>query len=113
MKATNEKVFISPARYVQGEGVTARAGHYVAALGKKALLIASDVQQPATLFSYVLLLDAGLLWLARARRWPALALLSLASTALHQGLWILSGMDEDVADNVEHTKRAIGSRKMA
>ncbi len=36
MEATNEKVFISPARYVQGEGVTARAGHYVAALGQKA-----------------------------------------------------------------------------
>ncbi|MCS2611171.1 glycerol dehydrogenase [Halomonas dongshanensis] len=43
MPAINEKVFISPARYVQGEGVTARAGHYVSALGKSALLIADDV----------------------------------------------------------------------
>ena len=43
MTAINEKVFISPGRYVQGEGVTARAGHYVSALGKTALLIADDV----------------------------------------------------------------------
>lgn len=43
MTATNEKVFISPGRYVQGEGVTDRAGHYVSALGKTALLIADDV----------------------------------------------------------------------
>lgn len=43
MPVTNEKVFISPSRYVQGEGVTARAGHYVSALGKTALLIADDV----------------------------------------------------------------------
>lgn len=43
MPVTNEKVFISPGRYVQGEGVTARAGHYVSALGKTALLIADDV----------------------------------------------------------------------
>ncbi|RUR39428.1 glycerol dehydrogenase [Vreelandella populi] len=43
MPVTNEKVFISPGRYVQGEGVTARAGHYVSTLGKTALLIADDV----------------------------------------------------------------------
>ncbi|MCP1315103.1 MULTISPECIES: glycerol dehydrogenase [unclassified Halomonas] len=40
---TNEKVFISPGRYVQGEGVIARAGHYVSNLGQSALLIADDV----------------------------------------------------------------------
>ena len=43
MPVTNEKVFISPGRYVQGEGVTARAGHYVSTLGKTVLLIADDV----------------------------------------------------------------------
>ncbi|MFG6667314.1 glycerol dehydrogenase [Halomonas sp. HNIBRBA4712] len=43
MTATNEKVFISPGRYVQGEGVIDRAGHYVSSLGQSALLIADDV----------------------------------------------------------------------
>lgn len=42
MSDITEKVFISPARYVQGAGATARAGHYVGALGKNALVIADD-----------------------------------------------------------------------
>jgi hypothetical protein len=57
------------------------------------LLIASDAVGPAALFGYILLLDLGLLWLARAREWPLLAVLSLAATALHQGLWIIGTMD--------------------
>ena len=36
------------------------------------------------LFSYLLLLDVGLLALARWRQWPALAMVSLAATAVHQ-----------------------------
>src|SRR5207253_1369935 len=40
------------------------------------------------LYAYVLLLDTGLLYLARQRRWPVLALLSLAGTVFYQALWI-------------------------
>ncbi|WP_438765851.1 glycerol dehydrogenase [Kushneria sp. TE3] len=42
MSAVSEKVFISPARYVQGANTLSRAGHYVSQLGKKALIIADD-----------------------------------------------------------------------
>jgi uncharacterized membrane protein len=61
------------------------------------ILVASDVDSPAALFGYILLLDLGLLWLARARGWSLLAILSLAGTALHQAIWIFGSMDEERA----------------
>ena len=61
------------------------------------ILVASDMDSPAALFGYILLLDLGLLWLARARGWPLLAMLSLAGTALHQALWIFGSMDGERA----------------
>jgi len=75
-----------------------RDSRFIAVLGllggfATPLLIASDAAGPAALFGYILLLDLGLLWLARARGWPLLAVLSLAATALHQGLWIIGTMD--------------------
>jgi uncharacterized membrane protein len=57
------------------------------------LLVAARQDEPFSLFAYVLLLDAGLLWIAVRRRWPLLALLSLAGTTLHQGIWILGSME--------------------
>jgi hypothetical protein len=61
------------------------------------ILVASDVDSPAALFGYILLLDLGLLWLARARGWPLLAILSLAGTVLHQAIWIFGSMDAERA----------------
>ncbi len=61
------------------------------------LLVASTVDQPISLFGYVLLLDAGLLWLARDRKWSILAILSLLGTAAHQALWIFDSMNEERA----------------
>ncbi|MFV2071576.1 MAG: DUF2339 domain-containing protein [Thermoanaerobaculales bacterium] len=61
------------------------------------LLVASEVDGPAALFAYILLLDLGLLWLARARDWPILAALSLVGTAFHQILWIFGSMDAERA----------------
>jgi len=61
------------------------------------ILVASDIDSPAALFGYILLLDLGLLWLARARGWPLLAILSLAGTALHQVIWIFGSMDAERA----------------
>jgi len=48
------------------------------------LMISSLGANSFGLLTYLLLLDAGLLALARHRRWPVLAFLSLAATALHQ-----------------------------
>ncbi len=61
------------------------------------ILVASDVDSPAALFGYILLLDLGLLWLARARGWPLLAVLSLVGTTLHQAIWIFGSMNEERA----------------
>jgi uncharacterized membrane protein len=61
------------------------------------ILVASDIDSPAALFGYILLLDLGLLWLARARGWSLLAILSLAGTVLHQAIWIFGSMDEERA----------------
>ena len=79
-----------------------RNAHFIAVLGllggfATPILVASDVDSPAALFGYILLLDLGLLWLARARGWPLLAVLSLAGTALHQAIWIFGSMDDDRA----------------
>lgn len=80
----------------------AREARFIAVLGllggfTTPVLVASEVDSPAALFGYVLLLDLGLLWLARARGWPLLAVLSLVGTALHQGLWIFADMDAERA----------------
>ncbi len=56
------------------------------------LLVSSGADRPIGLFAYVLLLDVGLLYLARQRRWPLLALLSLAGTLLYEALWITQRM---------------------
>jgi uncharacterized membrane protein len=52
------------------------------------LLVSSGSDRPIGLFGYVLLLDLALLGLARRRRWPRLAMLSLAGTLFYQVLWI-------------------------
>src|SRR3989442_109403 len=59
------------------------------------LLLSTGADRPIGLFGYVLLLDTGLLYLARQRRWPVLALLSLAGTLFYQALWIGTRMGPD------------------
>src|SRR5881628_978453 len=59
------------------------------------LLLSTGADRPIGLFGYVLLLDTGLLYLARRRRWPVLALLSLAGTVFYQALWIGTRMGPD------------------
>ncbi len=51
------------------------------------LLLSTGASNPIGLFSYVLLLDVGLLWLAVRRRWPILAALSLGGTFFYQAVW--------------------------
>ena len=61
------------------------------------LLVTTNIESPVALFSWVLLLDAGLLILARRRGWPTLALLALIGTAIHQALWLVTRMGPETA----------------
>ena len=56
------------------------------------LLLATTQENPLGLFFYLLLLDTGLLILARKRGWPILGALGLLATFFHQALWILLKM---------------------
>jgi hypothetical protein len=59
------------------------------------LLLSSGSDRPFGLFGYIMLLDVALLALAQRRRWPALALLSLAGTVFYQVLWVGTRMGTD------------------
>jgi uncharacterized membrane protein len=59
------------------------------------LLLSTGSDNPIGLFAYVLLLDAGLVALARMRRWPILMTLGLAGTVFYQLAWILGRMGPD------------------
>jgi uncharacterized membrane protein len=56
------------------------------------LLLSTGQDRPAALFSYILLLDVGLLVLAARRAWPRLAQLSLIGTFVIQLLWFSDRM---------------------
>jgi hypothetical protein len=59
------------------------------------ILLSSGSDNPIGLFGYVLMLDTGLLLLARKRRWPLLMGLGMAGTFLYQLAWILGRMGPD------------------
>jgi uncharacterized membrane protein len=58
-------------------------------------LVSSGEDRPFGLFSYLLLLYAGLSWVAHRKRWPVLAAASLALTALYQAGWVLRFLDAE------------------
>ena len=60
-------------------------------------LIAAKSDNPIGLFGYVLLLDLGLIALARRRGWSALALLALLGTVFYQAFWVLTRMRAESA----------------
>lgn len=59
------------------------------------ILMSTGHDDPIGLFGYVLLLDMGLLWLARVRRWPLLMILALFGTFFYEALWVLFRMGPD------------------
>ena len=59
------------------------------------ILLSTGSDNPIGLFAYVLMLDAGLVALARKRRWPVLVTLGLVGTVLYQFAWILGRMGPD------------------
>jgi len=58
-------------------------------------LLSTGEDRPIALFSYILLLDACLLFVARQRGWPLLALISLLGTLFYQAAWIVGRMEGD------------------
>ena len=61
------------------------------------LLLGTHAEHPLGLFGYLLLLDGGLLVLARRRGWPALAVIALVATALYELRWLAVEMDAGLA----------------
>ncbi len=51
-------------------------------------LLSSGENRPVGLFSYLLLLNAGLAWVAYRKRWPVLTIASVAFTVFYQWGWV-------------------------
>ena len=51
-------------------------------------LLSTNENRPLALFSYLLLLNGGISWIAYRKRWPLLTALSVALTAFYQWAWI-------------------------
>jgi hypothetical protein len=51
-------------------------------------LLSSGENHPITLFSYLLLLNVGLAWIAARKKWPLLSTLTLVLTTLYQWAWV-------------------------
>jgi hypothetical protein len=56
-------------------------------------LLSSGEDHPIGLFGYLLLLNAGLAWVALRKSWPVLSVLSLAFTAIYQWGWVFKFLD--------------------
>jgi hypothetical protein len=56
-------------------------------------LLSTGENQPIPLFAYLLVLNIGLAWVARARGWPLLTGLSLVLTTLYQWAWVFRFLD--------------------
>jgi uncharacterized membrane protein len=51
-------------------------------------LLSSGENRPIALFSYLLLLNGGISWIAFRKRWPLLTALSVTLTAIYQWAWV-------------------------
>ena len=58
------------------------------------LLLSSGENRPIPLFTYLLLLNVGLAWVAYRRGWPVLSVLTLLLTTLYQWGWTLTFLAE-------------------
>ncbi|MBN1570696.1 MAG: DUF2339 domain-containing protein [Acidobacteria bacterium] len=58
-----------------------------------ALLSTGD--RPVPLFLYILLLNAGLAWVAARKKWPLLTTLSLIFTVIYQWRWVMQFLSAD------------------
>jgi hypothetical protein len=75
---------------------TRRASFFIAMLGliggfvMPALLSFDD--KPLELFAYLLVLNAGMSWLAYRMRWPLLIALSVARTTVYEWTWVMQSL---------------------
>ena len=51
-------------------------------------LLSTGEDQPLELFGYLLLLSAGLAWVAHRKRWPVLSALAIVLTTIYQWAWV-------------------------
>ena len=56
-------------------------------------LLSTGENQPIPLFTYLLLLNAGLAWVAFKKGWPQLTILTLILTAIYQWGWVIKFLD--------------------
>ena len=56
-------------------------------------LLSTGENQPIPLFTYLLLLNAGLAWVAFKKGWPLLTILTLILTAIYQWGWVITFLD--------------------
>jgi uncharacterized membrane protein len=56
-------------------------------------LLSSGQNQPIPLFTYLLLLNAGLAWVAFKKGWPLLTILTMVLTAIYQWGWVIKFLD--------------------
>ena len=59
------------------------------------VLLSSGQDNPIGLFSYLLLLNAGLAWVAYRKRWPLLTALSMVFSTLYQWGWVARFLSAD------------------
>src|SRR6185295_2168646 len=58
-------------------------------------LLSTGVDRPIGLFGYLLLLNAGLAWVAWRKRWSSLTALSLVGTVVYQWGWVYKWLTPD------------------
>ena len=56
-------------------------------------LLSTGENRPVALFSYLLLLNAGMAWVAYRKRWPALTVGTVILSAVYQWAWIAKFLD--------------------
>src|SRR6185503_13615633 len=56
-------------------------------------LLSTGENRPIPLFTYLLLLNAGLAWVAFKKGWPQLTILTLILTAIYQWGWVIQFLD--------------------
>src|SRR5207245_320518 len=57
-------------------------------------LLSTGENRPISLFTYLLLLNIGLAWVAHKTRWRVLTILTLVLTAIYQWGWVMKFLDE-------------------
>jgi hypothetical protein len=75
-----------------------RASVFIAVLGllggfAAPAMLSSGQNNPLGLFGYLLLLNAGLAWVAHTKRWPIITTLSLIFTTIYQWGWVAKFLD--------------------